>query len=555
MLVFKPKISVAMSGYNVERFLADLGAGMTVAVVALPLAMAFAIASGLPPQAGIFTSIIGGLLISLLGGSRVQIGGPAGAFIVIVYGIVQQYGIGNLMIATVLSGILLLLMGALRLGSLIRHIPESVIIGFTNGIAVLIGLSQIKDFLGLDIASMPADFFGIMFALGRHLASINPVATAVATLSLAILLGWQKAGQSSAMKARWGVLLRVPSTIIVLVLATAASVWFNLPIETIGSRFGGIPSTLPTLSMPVFDWPKAHLMLMPAFTLALLGAIESLLCARVADGLINDRHDPNQELMAQGLANIASPLFAGMPATGTVARTVTNVNAGATSPIAGIIHALILAIVLLAAAPLAASIPLAALAAILMFVAWNMGLWREFVQLRHLTLPYRFTLLSVFLLTVVFDLTVAVQFGIMASIITFLYRMAGLAQAEDLSPEDAGAPLAGQTASVRFSGALFFGSIKLLDPYQDHLPVKALLLDFGEVFYMDSTWARALVQLHATARERGSRILLCGLRAQPLDMARRVGLPGLFESDFFSDAAQAHQMLAAFGQPSGAGQR
>ncbi|MFN5776817.1 MAG: SulP family inorganic anion transporter, partial [Burkholderiaceae bacterium] len=365
-------------------------AGLTVGVVALPLAMAFAIASGLKPEAGLFTAIIAGLLISLLGGSRVQIGGPAGAFIVIVYGILERYGLANLIIATALSGVMLFVMGLMRLGTLIRFIPVAVVIGFTNGIAVLIMVSQIKDFLGLRVASMPADFFGIVHTLSAHWGTWNPQALWLALGSLAVIVVWQRVLPALV---RPGIGLSrlniVPGSIVALVAASVACQLLDLQVDTIGSRFGSIPNSLPSLVWPDISWATAQHLLMPASTLAMLGAIESLLCARIADQMMGDRHDANQELMAQGIANFITPFFGGMPATGTIARTVTNVNNGATSPIAGVVHALTLLAFMLVAAPLANGIPLAALSAILMFVAWNMGEWHAFIDLQQFRLPYR----------------------------------------------------------------------------------------------------------------------------------------------------------------------
>ena len=524
---FRPRLLDALAGYERARFVKDLAAGLTVAVVALPLAMAFAIASGLKPEAGIFTAIIAGFLISSLGGSRVQIGGPAGAFIVIVYGIVERYGVANLIIATALSGVLLFLMGLLRLGTLVRFIPIAVIIGFTNGIAVLIGLSQVKDFLGLSIAKMPGDFFGILGALWGHLHSFNPWALGVAVVSLAIIVGWQRWLPALGPRVQFsGQLSVVPGSIVALVLATAAVGLFGLPVETIGSRFGGIPGALPALAWPAFSWESARFLLMPTITLALLGAIESLLCARVADGMIADRHDPNQELMAQGIANFVTPFFGGMPATGTIARTVTNVKNGATSPVAGMTHALVLLVVILVAAPLASSIPLACLAAILMHVAWNMGEWREFARLKTYRMPYRVTLVAVFLLTVIFDLTVAVEFGILAACVVFIYRISSLSRGERLTAAEQPA-LAGHDNRLqawRLYGALFFGATKLVEALEDDLPSTVLVLDLKNVIYVDSTGAEALDNLLQTCRRQGVRLVVSGLMAQPLDIARRTGL-------------------------------
>ncbi|MDR2128290.1 MAG: STAS domain-containing protein [Burkholderiaceae bacterium] len=529
-LTFRPRLIDALRGYNRDRLIKDVAAGLTVAVVALPLAMAFAIASGLKPEAGIFTAIVAGFLISALGGSRLQIGGPAGAFIVIVYGIVQQYGLPNLVIATVLSGVLLFAMGVFRLGTLIRFIPVAVIIGFTNGIAVLIALSQIKEFLGLEIDKMPGHFVGIVQTLAAHLNGFNPWAVVIAVCSLIVIVGWQRWSQRMAFIGSpllaGEVLAKVPGSIVALALTTTVVAVFDLPVATIGARFGGIPASLPSFAWPALDWDSARHMLMPAITLALLGAIESLLCARVADGMIGDRHDPNQELMAQGIANVASPLLGGMPATGTLARTVTNVKSGATSPVSGMVHALVLVAVILVAAPLAGSIPLPTLAAILMFVAWNMGEWREFARLRSYRMPYRITLISVFLLTVIFDLTIAVQFGIFAACITFIYRISSLSRAERLLPGN-DARLTGHGANIhvwRMYGALFFGAVKLLERMQDQLPGKTLVLDVKNVIYIDATGADELGHLLAACRKQGVRLIVAGLTSQPLDITRRTGL-------------------------------
>lgn len=527
LFYFRPALVDSLRGYSRERFTRDLAAGLTVGVVALPLAMAFAIASGLKPEAGLFTAIIAGFLISALGGSPVQVGGPAGAFIVIVYGIIERYGLGNLIIATALSGVLLFLMGVLRLGTLVRFIPIAVVIGFTNGIAVLIALSQVKDLLGLKVQKMPADFFGMLQALHDALPSFNPTALAVAAASLAIIVVWQffmpKLGSGIQFA---GKLTPIPGSIVALVAATSATSVFGLDVETIGSRFGGIPSGLPAFAWPDFSWASAKHLLMPTLTLAMLGAIESLLCARVADGMTDTRHDPNQELMAQGVANFVTPFFGGMPATGTIARTVTNIKSGASSPVAGMVHALTLLAVLLVAAPLASKIPLATLAAILLFVAWNMGEWREFVHLRKYRMPYRVTLLLVFLLTVVFDLTVAVEVGLIAACLTFIYRISSLSRSEPVTPE-AFPALEGRQAEVqawRLYGALFFGAVELLSRLERNLPARTLVLDLKNLIYMDSSGADALEGLVRTAHKRGVRLILCGLAHQPLEMAQRSGL-------------------------------
>ena len=532
MTTFRPKLIDALAGYSRERWIQDMGAGLTVGVVALPLAMAFAIASGLKPEAGLFTAIIAGFLISALGGSRVQIGGPAGAFIVIVYGILERYGLANLMIATAMSGVMLIAMGLLRLGTLIRFIPVAVVIGFTNGIAVLIMVSQVKDFLGLQVLSMPADFVGIVSALSANLHSLNTQALLLATTCLVVLVVWQLMLPRWHAQHPWAQKVSViPGSIVVLVGATVASQILGLQVDTIASRFGSIPNALPALAWPAFEWNTAKQLLMPAITLALLGAIESLLCARIADQMMAespfaDHHDANQELMAQGIANLVTPFFGGMPATGTIARTVTNVKNGGTSPIAGMVHAATLLAIMWLAAPLAGSVPLAALSAILMFVAWNMGEWHEFVQLRQFRMPYRISLIAVFLLTVLVDLTVAVEVGLVAACLTFIYRISSLTRAEQVQIQHF-AVLAGletQVQAHRLYGALFFGAVKLIETLQDQLPSRVLVLDLKNLIYIDSSGADSLLALARACHKKQVRLVLCGLAHQPLDIAQRSGL-------------------------------
>jgi SulP family sulfate permease len=542
---FRPKLVDSLKGYTREQLGADVAAGITVGVVALPLAMAFAIASGLKPEAGLFTAIIAGFIISALGGSKVQIGGPAGAFIVIVYGILERYGLPNLILATAASGVLLFIMGLLKLGTLIRFIPVAVVIGFTNGIAVLIMLSQAKDFLGLKVNNMPADFFGILRTLNEALHTFQAPAFALACGSLALIVLWQRIFSAKHGKAPTKGLRRmlqvVPGSIVALIAATLIALGLNLPIETIGSKFGGIPSELPSFVWPEFSLANLQHLSMPIFTLTLLGAIESLLCARIADGLIGDRHNPNQELMAQGVANFVTPFFGGMPATGTIARTVTNVKSGGRSPVAGIVHALVLLGVVWVAAPLANHVPLATLAAILMFVAWNMGEWHAFTDLKQFRAPYRVTLLAVFLLTVMVDLTVAVQFGLFAACITFIYRISSLSRVEELN--DINSPLLlnqqGQVRAYRFYGALFFGAVKMVEAIEDKLPQKAVVLDLKNLIYIDSSGADALVALAQVCQKKQVRLIICGLNHQPMDIAKRTGLLNLVGNNVWPDWASA----------------
>jgi len=540
---FKPKLIEALVGYNRERLFKDIAAGITVGVVALPLAMAFAIASGLTPEAGLFTAILSGLIISVLGGSRVQIGGPAGAFIVIVYGILTRYGLANLIIATAMSGVMLLIMGLLRLGSLIRFIPVAVVIGFTNGIAVLIMVSQIKDFLGLRIDAMPADFFGILTTLSQNITSINTQAFALSLACLALLVIWQLVmprvfTQYALIKK----LSLIPGSMLVLVLGTLVTSSMGLDVETIASRFGGIPNQLPALVWPDFTWQNIHALLLPAATLALLGAIESLLCARIADQMMaqtpyGDRHDANQELMAQGIANIVTPFFGGMPATGTIARTVTNVKNGGNTPIAGIVHALTLLMVVWIAAPLAGAIPLAVLSAILMFVAWNMGEWREFLHLRQFRLPYRATLLAVFALTVMVDLTVAVEVGLIAACLTFIFRISSLSRAEAI---EVATP---NVLAYRLNGALFFAAVALVEEIEDNLPAKAVVLDMSSLIYIDSSGADALQALARTCKKKQVRLIVCAVFHQPLDILRRCGFLAAPSVELATDWADAMAKL------------
>ena len=535
---FKPYLLKSLRHYNAEQFSADVIAGITVGVVALPLAMAFAIASGVKPEAGIFTAIIAGFITSALGGSRVQIGGPAGAFIVIVYGIVAKYGLANLMLSTIMAGVLLFVMGLTRVGSLIRFIPVAIIIGFTNGIAVLIALSQVKDFLGLRIDKMPADFFATLNIIGNNIYTTNPVAVALGFTSLAIIVLWPRLAamvvkRGEIPSGRGRLMTRLPGTIMALALATIAMATFQFPVETIGSRFGGIPQGLPAFQLPDFNWETARNLVAPTITIALLGAIESLLCARVADGMIDDRHDPNQELMAQGIANFITPFFGGIPATGTIARTSTNVRTGARSPVAGIVHALTLLGIVLVAAPLAVYVPLAALAAILMFVAFNMGEWREFPKLRQFSVPYRTTMVSTFFLTVIFDLTVAVEAGLVLACLFFIYRVSSLTNLEAIEPDTlpGGAHIPAGVLAWRLSGSLFFGSVGKLEAlleFEDGAErVKVIVLDLHHVINVDTTGLDTLDVLRRSLIRRGATLILCDLAAQPTSLMKRGGFLSL----------------------------
>lgn len=523
---FRPKLLDCLKDYTPELLAKDMAAGVTVGVLALPLAIAFSIASGCSPTAGIWTAIIAGLLISLLGGSRVQIGGPTGAFIPIVFGIVSLYGFQNLMIATIIAGVLLFLMGLTKMGVLIRFIPISVVIGFTNGIAVVIFMSQIKDFFGLDIPSMPAEFFARMETLWHYAGTMDAPTVIMSTVSLATLILWNK------LAGRWVPALgKIPGPLALLIAATALQAALQFPVETIGSRFGGIPRDIPALAWPTLSLSTLNQLIQPAIAIALLGAIESLLSARVADAAIDDRHDPNQELMAQGIANIVAPLFGGFAATGAIARTSTNVRAGGRTPIAGICHALTLLVVVLVAAPAAIYVPLPALSAILMLVSWNMGEWHAFKELGRYTIPYRAILLSTFVVTVVFDLTLAVELGMILACLFYLYRMSELTQVERIPLEDyygsgALSDTGGQRITAyRLFGSLFFAAISKLEillEAQD-APPRVLILDMTKTVSLDTTGLDLLQTLHRSLEKRGAQLILCGLNAQPASLVERAG--------------------------------
>jgi SulP family sulfate permease len=528
---FRPRLLQDLRGYTRQKFALDFGAGVTVGIVALPLAMAFAIASGLKPEAGLWTAIIAGFLISALGGTSVQIGGPAGAFIVIVYGIVERYGLANLLISTVSAGVLLFLLGWLRLGSLVRYVPVSVVMGFTNGIAVLIGLSQLRDAMGLQVEKMPADFFNQIGALSKAMGSFNPYAFGLAMLCVLGLFLWPRLWAVDSQFRRQldslqGIRAikatsRVPAPVIALVSLTLLAWALSLPVDTIGSRFGGIPQGLPVFQWPAFSWETAKLLVVPTLTIALLGAIESLLCARVADQLSDTpKHDPNQELMAQGIANTVVPFFGGMPATGTIARTVTNIRAGAVSPIAGIVHAATLAAVVLLAAPLAMHIPLAVLAGVLLFVAWNMGEWRAFARLKQFSNHYRLMMVSTFVMTIVFDLTVALELGLVLAFVLFVRRQSHLFSADIDSHTET-------RVEARLFGALFFGAVAKLDPLQRLAETAAtglvMRLDARQLISLDTTGLDALEQLQRSLSQRQGRLVLRGLNAQPRSLLERSG--------------------------------
>jgi SulP family sulfate permease len=509
-----PKSVLCLRDYNLNKFSHDVLAGITVGLVALPLAMAFAIASGLSPQAGIYCAVVTGFLISALGGSKTQIGGPTGAFVVVIAGIVAAHGVDGLFMCTVMAGLLLVILGVTGMGSAVKFIPRPVVIGFTNGIAVLIASTQIKDFFGLQMDKVPGEFWLRMKALAASFPSWSPYATALAGSTVALMLVCRVMSK------------RIPGAIVAMLGATVTAYFLKLPLETIGTRFGGIPSGLPHLAIPHFRADLIHGLLGPAFTVAMLGAIESLMSAVVSDRMSNDRHNPNVELIGQGVANIVSPMFGGLPATGAIARTATSIRSGAKTPVAGIVHSLTLLCVLLFAAPLASYIPMAALAGILMVVSYNMGEWREIPQLLKLTKTDISVWLVTFALTVFADLTVAVEAGMILAALLFIARVAStttVSQVTDEYVEDGRVHILQDkdipyyATIFRIHGPFLFGATEKIAVITDkmHQLPPIVIIRLRNMTALDATGLFALEevakQLHATRRT----LILCGAREQP----------------------------------------
>jgi SulP family sulfate permease len=543
--LFVPKSITTLKSYSRSQFTADLSAGVIVGVVALPLAIAFAIASGLTPDRGLYTAIIAGFLISALGGSRVQIGGPTGAFVVIVYGIVQRYGIDGLVVATIMAGVILIVLGIAKLGAAIKFIPHPVVVGFTSGIAVIIFSSQMKDFLGLRMGDLPAEFIPKWRAMGSHLDSISAQALAVSLVALLIMVLWPRVSH------------RIPSPFVALIATTLAVRLFNIPVETIGTRFGAISATLPHPIVPHVSLAQVTALVGPAFTIALLAAVESLLSAVVADGMIGGRHRSNMELIAQGVANIASPIFGGMPATGAIARTATNVKNGGRTPVAGMVHALTLLLITLFFGRWAALIPLATLAAILVVVSYHMSEWRTFRS--ELTAPKSdvAVLLTTFTLTVLVDLTVAIEVGMVLAAFLFMRRMAEvtnvsmvtreLADGRDGDEEDD--PNSVRSREIppgvevfEISGPFFFGAA---EQFKDTLnqvarKPKVLIIRMRDVPAIDSTGLHALYELARACKRDGTLLLLSDVHAQPMfALVRSDKLSELGEENLFGNLDDA----------------
>ena len=522
--MFVPKLyTVLRGGYGWGDLRADAIAGLTVAVVALPLAMALAIASGATPEKGLYTAIVAGFLISALGGSRVQIGGPTAAFVPVVFVVIQKFGFGGLILCTMLAGLMLIAAGLMRLGTLMKYMPQPVITGFTAGIAVSIFSSQVKDLLGLHMDKVPADFFGRWTGYAEHIATTQPAAVGIAVLALGVIVALRR------WRPAW------PGFLIALLLCTALSVGFALPAETIGTRFGNLPSSLPIFDFPHIPFARTLELLPSSFTIAFLAGVESLLSAVVADGMIGARHRSNCELVAQGVANVGSALFGGLPATGAIARTATNVRAGGKSPIAGMLHAVFLLLFMLLLGSQMHYVPLAALAAVLLVVAWNMSEYQHFLHTLSAPKGDMLVLLSTFLLTVFFDLTVAIEVGIVLASFVFMFRMA---EAFEISSgvhliegdEDDGEASTARAADAhqreqlpkgveafQISGPLFFGAANRLDNLLDQffVPPRVFILRMRLVPIIDASGVHALKSLADRCRRKGIVLIVSGLQAQP----------------------------------------
>jgi len=532
-------------GYNLQGFQKDLISGFIVGIVAIPLGMAFAIASGVKPEYGLYTTIIAGILISLLGGSRYQIGGPTGAFIPILFGIVMQYGYENLLLAGLMAGVMLILMGAFRLGGVIKFIPRPVTIGFTTGIAVIIFSGQLGNFLGLSNMERHEDFLSNMGEIAVHLNTLNIYSVVTALICLAVMITAQK------------LLPKIPASLLGLLVASiVAYVLFPDKVATIGSTYGGIPNALPSLGLPEITWDRIELLLVPAFTIAMLGGIESLLSAVVADGMTGRRHDSNKELIGQGIANVVTPLFGGIPATGAIARTATNIRSGAVSPLSGIVHGLAVLLVLLVFAPLASNIPLAAMAPILMIVAWNMSERKEFAHIIRTRTADSLILLVTFLMTVFTSLMTAVPVGIVLSVIIFVKRMSEIMtiakvlpdphdKHQKVSPLTEGEPHRNcpQISMYTVEGPLFFGVANMFEKSIMNgiqLKPKILILRMGNVPYMDTTGEANLASLVRHFTKNGGTIILSEIQEQPRQLLERTGLQHVIgEEHIFETTGEA----------------
>jgi SulP family sulfate permease len=521
LAAWTPKSVLALKDYSRDKFAGDVIAGITVGLVALPLAMAFAIASGVPPQAGLYTAVIAGFLISAFGGSLTQIGGPTGAFVVVVFGIIGRYGIDGLYMCTLLAGIMLVILGATGLGTAVKFIPRPVVVGFTNGIAVIIASTQIKDFFGLQTGPVPGEFLGRMQTLAKSFSTLSGYETSMSVLGLTIIL----------LCARY--LKKIPGYVVALFVGTGLVWVFRLPVETLGTRFGGIPSGLPAFKIPQLHFDLIRPLISPAITVAMLGAIESLMSAVVSDRMSGDKHNPNVELVGQGIANIFSPLFGGIPATGAIARTATNIRSGAKTPVAGMLHALTLLSVLIFAAPMAKFIPLAVLSAILLVVSYNMGDWSEIPELLKLSRLEIGTWLITFGLTVFADLTVAVEAGMIMAALVFIRKVTRSTTVSQVTPEyveDGRAhilqdkKIPDYVAVFRIHGPFLFGATDKLGEVLhrlEELPA-IIVLRLRNMTAIDATGLQAIEEFADAVHASGRGLILCGAPERPAQLMRRL---------------------------------
>ena len=540
-LEFKPKLFSTLKTYNRKQFTTDLLAGIIVGIVALPLAIAFGIASGVTPEKGIITAIVAGLIVSLFGGSKVQIGGPTGAFIIIIYGIIQQYGFEGLTIATLLAGVFLILFGILHLGTIIKYIPYPIVVGFTSGIALTIFTTQIKDLFGLTMASVPSDFIEKWIAYVGVFPTIDSWSAGVGVLSVVIIALWPKiAGHSALSKLPGSLIAIIVMTIAALLLKQYAGV---VSIETIGDRFS-ISNQLPGAEVPSLTWDVIKSLVSPAITIAILGAIESLLSATVADGVIGDRHNSNTELIAQGMANLASPIFGGIPATGAIARTMTNINNGGRTPVAGIIHAVVLLLIFLFLMPLAQYIPMACLAGVLVIVSYNMSGWRSFLSILKNPKSDVIVLWVTFLLTVIFDLTIAIEVGLICACLLFMRRMAETTDvkviSDEINPEEEESDF--QLGNLEhltipegvevyeINGPYFFGAGNKFEEIMGalhHRRPRVRIIRMRKVPFVDSTGIHNLTNLCMMSQGEGIQVVLSGVNPQVQAVLHKAGFDKL----------------------------
>lgn len=527
---FQPKIMSILGNYTKQQFFKDVTAGIIVAIIALPLSIALAISSGVSPEQGLFTAIVAGFLISLLGGSRVQIGGPTGAFMVIVYGIVKQYGMDGLIASTIMAGIIMVILGLFKMGSIIKFIPYPITTGFTSGIALVIFSSQIKDFFGLQIGEVPAEFVLKWKMYIENFNTFNIESLALGILSLLIIIFWPKINK------------KIPGTLIALVASTLIASFFSLDVETIGSKFGHISSSLPAPSLPQISFDAFKNLVAPAFTIAILGSVESLLSAVVADGMINGKHRSNMELVAQGIANVGSGIFGGIPATGAIARTVANIKNGGRTPVAGMVHAVVLLFILVTFMPLASMIPLSSLAAVLVIVAYNMSEWRAFKALFKAPKSDIFILMTTFLLTVFLDLVKAIEIGMVISALLFMKRMSDVAKIEelDLSQENFDLKADEMPENIQVyevNGPFFFGAA---DKFMDTLKgigshVDFVVLGLEKVPAMDATAIQAFRIFIEICKKNKTRLVLHGIQTQPQEVLEKSELYEIIGSENIFD--------------------